>query len=1271
MKLSRLNAFIFCTILFFAFTVEAAAQTITLTGSLSPFASNSGSPGASQSFAVSGTGLSNSIYIYPPYGFEVSTSSSFTTVGNRNTPLILPLTGSTVSSTAIYVRIPSSASGFLTGYINVASAGAPSQNIDVYGIANQAASLTLGPNPAVCASSTATTANLLFSGLRGYAQGIKATSQTFSYTGSVQTFTVPQDVSSLHIDASGAQGGTYVSSSPRAAGGNGGRVQAIYSVNPGMTLNIYVGGAGGNGYVVNSGSGSNAGGWNGGGTGAVNNPTHTGSGGGGATDIRVGGTGLSNRILVAGGGGGGAKYYLPIFGGPGGDLTGGDGQIGRYFSGTAGLGGTQSAGGAGSVLGSTPPGGNGSLGQGGNGGNDIGPGGGGGYYGGGGGTGTSGSSSAGGGSSYADPALVSVVHTQGYNAGDGNLTVTYYMPTTMPMTYSITWDSGPLANIAPGTAFPKNSPIAIPIPANTTAGTYTGTLALDNGAGPTNYPVSVTVNGQTISLGTISDVSSTATSFAIPYTGATGSPDQYSIVAASPVAMPGFNSVVNAALGSSPLTVPIPAGQPGTYNYNFSITNSHTGCVSDTYPLTLTVLNPPTITTSGSLSTLTTDYGLPSINQTTFTIAGSFLTGDIKLAAPTGFELSTNASYGYVRNLVLTQTNGIVNSTIIYARLSATAQVANSPYSGNIVCSSIGATSQNVATLPSSVYPVNLTITTKDTSKNYGSALAVANGSTLFTASGLKNGETVGSVTLTFGAGSAANAAVGTYSGSVVASAPSGGTFTASNYTISYVNGAIVVNPVTLTVSANPQTRIYGSTDPVLTYMASGLVNDENSSVFTGSLTRDAGENVGNYTINAGSLSAGGNYTISYTGNQFTITPASLTVTAGPQTKVFGMVDPALTYTATGFVNSDNSAVLTGSLSRLTGENAGSYPINIGSLSAGRNYAISYTGNQFTITPASLTVTADARTKAYGAADPLLTYTASGFVNGGNNSLLTGTLSRAAGEDVGNYAINLGTLSAGGNYSITYTGNFLTITRIPQQISWVQNLVAGCGGAAPPTLNAVSSSGLPVSYTVSNTAVASISGNQLTLLQPGMTVITASQSGNNNYSPAVAVTNTLNFRSTTLVRTHWNDALLFDNTSGNYVSWQWYKSGSAIAGATAPYFSEGTPLSGQYYVVAVDKNNGSVQSCPLTLTPGAAVGGITVSPNPVHSRTMFTVAANYTDAQLQGAKLSVITVTGTIVAQLTTVHPTNSISAPTGSGIYIISLQLSNGQKVSTNLLVN
>ena len=216
------------------------------------------------------------------------------------------------------------------------------------------------------------------------------TTASFSYSGAAQSYVIPADVTYIKIDMAGAAG------SANGNGGYGARIQAVIPVLTGTTLNFYIGGAG---YTFNGG-GTVVGG---------------GGAGGGATDIRIGGNLLSNRVLVAGAGGGGTAYACTSSswianGGHGGTLVGIDGMSCNVNN--QGSGGTQTSGGSGGAGGGSP----GSLGQGGNGLSPFGGGGGGGYYGGGGGY----NSGGGGGSSYVAPAYYgNTIVTAGYNTGNG------------------------------------------------------------------------------------------------------------------------------------------------------------------------------------------------------------------------------------------------------------------------------------------------------------------------------------------------------------------------------------------------------------------------------------------------------------------------------------------------------------------------------------------------------------------------------------------------------------------------------------------------------------------------------------------------------------------------------------------------------------------------------------------------------------------------------------------------------------------------------------
>lgn len=166
--------------------------------------------------------------------------------------------------------------------------------------------------------------------------------QTFNYTGNVQTYIVPPGVTGLCYTVVGAQGMGNVTGNNNN-GGLGGRVMGVLSVVPGQSLQIWVG---------NGGTNQLAGGFNGGANGGsvACCATSWGGGGGGASDIRIAPYGLANRVAVGGGGGGTGGNRIQgcspgCGGGGGGGWYGGGG--GGAYGGSPGQGGTQVAGGNG------------------------------------------------------------------------------------------------------------------------------------------------------------------------------------------------------------------------------------------------------------------------------------------------------------------------------------------------------------------------------------------------------------------------------------------------------------------------------------------------------------------------------------------------------------------------------------------------------------------------------------------------------------------------------------------------------------------------------------------------------------------------------------------------------------------------------------------------------------------------------------------------------------------------------------------------------------
>ena len=263
-----------------------------------------------------------------------------------------------------------------------------------------------------------------------------------------------------------------------------------------------------------------------------------------------------------------------------------------------------------------------------------------------------------------------------------------------------------------------------------------------------------------------------------------------------------------------------------------------------------------------------------------------------------------------------------------------------------------------------------------------------------------------------------------------------------ANYTISYVSGTLTVTPAALTVTANNQTKAYGAANPALTVSYTGFVNGDTVASLTTPPTvrrrRRRRARSGTYPITASGAARGRQLHDQLRERHADGDAATLTVTAANETKAYGAANPALTVSYSGFVNGDTAASLTTaptvSTTAVTASPVGTYPITA-SGAASANYTFTYVSGTLTVTPATLTVTANDQTKAYGAANPALTASYSGFVNGDTFATsVTAAPSLATtattASIVGNYAITAapGTLAAA-NYTFTFVSGTLTVRR--------------------------------------------------------------------------------------------------------------------------------------------------------------------------------------------------------------------------------------------------
>ncbi len=172
------------------------------------------------------------------------------------------------------------------------------------------------------------------------------------------------------------------------------------------------------------------------------------------------------------------------------------------------------------------------------------------------------------------------------------------------------------------------------------------------------------------------------------------------------------------------------------------------------------------------------------------------------------------------------------------------------------------------------------------------------------------------------------------------------------NYDVTVVPANLTIRPKAATITADSKTKTYGDSDPVLTAVVSGMARND-AAIYT--LSREAGQNVGTYAINA-AVQANPNYIFTVVPGTLTIGPKAVTVTPDNKVKTFGGEDPALTAVVTGLVNGDSADLISYTLEREGGEDAGEYAIRATGEAAQGNYTVSFAEGAATIVPADTVI---------------------------------------------------------------------------------------------------------------------------------------------------------------------------------------------------------------------------------------------------------------------------------------------------------------------------
>ena len=237
----------------------------------------------------------------------------------------------------------------------------------------------------------------------------------------------------------------------------------------------------------------------------------------------------------------------------------------------------------------------------------------------------------------------------------------------------------------------------------------------------------------------------------------------------------------------------------------------------------------------------------------------------------------------------------------------------------------------------------------------------------------------------------------------------------------------LTITPKSVTVTAEDKTKVFGETDPKLTAKVAGTLGDDKVEY---TLSREEGEAAGNYTITASGNAEQGNYTVAYVAGTLTIT-SKVIDKDGKNVEVNSPTDHEYDSNAHKW-----SPTVTDKKSKKELEAGKDYTVeystknfkDVGTIKVTITGIGNYSGTvtrTYKITPKSVTVTAEDKTKVFGETDPKLTAKVAGTLG---DDKVEYTLSREEGEAAGNYTITASGNAEQGNYTVAYVAGTLTIT---------------------------------------------------------------------------------------------------------------------------------------------------------------------------------------------------------------------------------------------------
>ncbi|GHT67330.1 hypothetical protein FACS189452_04840 [Bacteroidia bacterium] len=492
----------------------------------------------------------------------------------------------------------------------------------------------------------------------------------------------------------------------------------------------------------------------------------------------------------------------------------------------------------------------------------------------------------------------------------------------------------------------------------------------------------------------------------------------------------------------------------------------------------------------------------------------------------------------------------------------------------------------------------------------------------------------------------------------------------------------ITVNKATLTVTADNKSKTYGDANPALTVAYSGFVNGDSESNLsvapTASTTATTDSAVGTYPITVAGGTAD-NYAFTYIDGTLTIGKAAPPIITFPTTATtitYGEALSASTLsggsTQYGTFNWTNGTIVP------TVTNSGysvTFTPNANTVANYNTITTTTATVALTVSKATLTITPrTGQSKVVGTPDPAYTYDTDGWKGSDGASLLTGALTRTAGDTVGAYAITQGMLTeTSGNYTITFTaGITFAITLATSDNTKVSTVavngatlpvgapnfyLADCGTTSAQITVTPEESTSQVLYDGTAGSTFSVDIARADIHEVRYTV-QSTDGSTKEYTLQIES----RFAFDYITGMKFDNVLYVNNNAAanggyKFAAYEWYRNGQLIGDeqvySAGDNRTDRLDPTADYSAIVTTIEGKVLHVCPSKVTLETTSPPLKAYPNPVQSGATITLESIAAD----GSPIRIYSITGGLIDDTKQLHNSKAqLTAPQATGIYLITV---------------